>query len=139
MSTRRNIYYPKEGIHDIKFGESRDEIRNSIRMEFTEFKRNDFAENTSDFYKDIGMFVEYSNENKCDAIDFSNSSSFIYDDIDLFKSDFKSIKKRFDQISNSSEEEGELNVTYYDLGLSITGSSNNDDIQSILIFSDDYW
>ena len=40
---------------------------------------------------------------------------------------------------SAEEEEIEIGITYYDLGLGITKVYNNDKIETIIIFSKDYW
>lgn len=127
------------GEYEIHFGLSRMNVRASIDSKFLEMKRNDFADNTSDYYEQLGFFVEYSEADVCEALEFTNQVKLYYEGEDLFAFTFSSLKNRFNTLSQRMDEEGEISVTYYDLGFSISRSYKSDDIETVLVFSNSYW
>ena len=80
-----------EGIDVVKFDISRQAVRSSLNIEYNEILRNEFAENTSDYYSELGIFIEYSKDNRCQAIEFTDDCEVGYQDIELFSLDCISI------------------------------------------------
>ena len=134
-----NTFKPFKGINTISFNDERQKIREKINLEYKEIKRNEFAENTSDYYEQLGFFVGYSNENLCDAIEFTNESNLYYNGENLLSLTYSSLRNTYDKNSSNKEEEEEVGVTYYDLGFGLTKEFETDKIESIIIFSENYW
>ncbi|RUA32714.1 MAG: hypothetical protein DSY77_11515, partial [Bacteroidetes bacterium] len=115
MSTINN-FYPFRGIDKISFGERREDIRENICETYRSILRNEFAENTSDYYESLGFFVEYNSDNICNAIEFTNDSNLYFDGIDLLKKSYQEFVGQYDQISKNKDYESDIGVTFYDLG-----------------------
>lgn len=133
------LYKPFIGIQDVSFGMQREAIRNILKSEYKEFMRNDYSDNSSDYYEKLGFFVEYSDKNICEAIEFTNKSNLIYNEEDLFSIGYVNLRNKYDKLSSKIEEEDEIGVTYHDLGFGVTCKFGADKIESIIIFSDSYW
>ncbi len=134
-----NIIKPFKGVGDISFGTERSIIRKKICYNFKEIRRSEYAENTSDYFEENGVFIEYLKDNICEAIEFTRDSCLFYYDTELFSLTFSSIKKMFDKLSSNKEVEDEIGVTYFDLGIGIACEYGTDNIESIIVFSENYW
>lgn len=135
-------FEPFLGLGELTFGASREHIRNVLgQYEFREFKRNEFAENYSDYYHSIGLFMEYNERNELEAIEVSedSNSNIQYEDKDLRTLTYIELKKMFDMSSKDKEEEGDIGVVYHDLGVSINRINRDDEHAIILLFSRGYW
>lgn len=135
----KNTYKPLKGISDLSFGMTREEVRQSLNDKYTVIKRNEFAENTSDYYEERGFFVEYDENDICVGIEFTDSGNIHLDEVDLFTINFSELVNKYNKLSSNIEVEDEIGVTYHDLGFSATRKYDSDEIESILIFSKDYW
>lgn len=135
----KNDFKPFVGIDLISFGSDRNNIRDCLNQNYQEFLRNQFAENTSDFYKELGYFIEYNKENICNAIEFTNESNLYLNDDNLFDYDYDSLRRKFDHLSFDKEEEDGFGVTYYDLGFGVSKVYGQNKIETIIIFSKEYW
>ncbi|PCH74747.1 MAG: hypothetical protein COB98_09905 [Flavobacteriaceae bacterium] len=136
----KNIFIPFRGISaSIFFGDTREDIRKTLGRDFIEVKRNEFAVNSSDYYEIFGFFVEFSSDNLCEAIEFTDLGSLFYNSEDLIKIDYSILRNNFDKHSLNIEEEIGIGVTYHDLGFSVTKKKDKDNIETILIFSKTYW
>ncbi len=84
------------------------------------------------------MYIEYDKRDICEALEFSNGVKLLYNDKDLFSYSFNDLRKRFDILSKKIEVEVDgSNITYHDLGFSV--SAKDGIIESILVFSKNYW
>jgi len=135
----KNIFHPFQGTGTIPFGMSREQVRAAVNSQYKEFRRNQFAMNTSDYYQTPGFFVEYDPENKCEAIEFTSESNLYYEDTDLLRLSYSSLRDRFDKVSKEKEEEAGIGVTYHDLGFGVTEATEGDGVETVIIFSKDYW
>jgi hypothetical protein len=127
------------GTNKILFGDKRDIIRKKLDENCREIKRNEYAENTSDYFENLGFFVEYSKENICEAIEFTNQTSLYLDNQNLFLLKESAIRKKYDKISKKFEIEDEIGVTYYDVGFGFTVTFGTELLESIILFSKEYW
>lgn len=62
---------PHEGVGNIKFNMSRDEVRNRIGGTFRSFTRWQDTEPLSDYYHDIGVFCYYDADDRLEAMEFA--------------------------------------------------------------------
>ena len=130
---------PFQGSQEIRFGDRRADIRSRFGDNFQEFKRNPFAENTTDQNPEWGIFVEYNQDNKCEALEFSSDAAIFFKGLEIMKMNFDKLRKKFDPISEKMEEEADFSVTYYDLGFGMTRNFETDRVDSFILFSKDYW
>lgn len=136
----KNVYKPFSGTNLISFGERRNRIREKLcSYRFLEIKRNEFAESTSDYYEDISFFIEYSSDDICEAIEFTEGANLIIKGEEVFQMSYSALRQKYDMKSKSIEEEEEIGVTYHDLGFGITKKSDADSLETAIIFSKDYW
>jgi hypothetical protein len=64
------IAQPLNGVHNIKFGMDRKDVRKLFCNEAHEFKKSKFSKNTTD---DFGIFhVYYDKNDKCEAVEIFN-------------------------------------------------------------------
>lgn len=134
----KNVFEPFKGINEISFGMERNEIRKVLGQEYQTFRRNEFAENTSDYYSTLNLFVEYDEYDVCEAIEFTNESNLYFEGSDILKMDYKELINHYGSRSKEMEVEEDISVTFYDLGFGATKSENGK-IETIIIFSRTYW
>ncbi|MBL6445374.1 hypothetical protein JMN32_03590 [Fulvivirga sp. 29W222] len=132
-----NEFIPFKGTKKISFGMTRHEIRELLDSKYITFLRNEFAENTSDYYEEKGFFIEYNSEDICDAIEFVGGS-LIYEGKDLLTLKFEDLNMMFGTLSKKKEIEDDIGVTFYDLGFGATRSGDGS-LESLIIFSETYW
>lgn len=136
---KKNKVTPFIGMNNVKFGMKREEIRSLIQDDYKTILRNQYAENTSDYYPDHFYFIEYNKNDEFEAIEFTKGSNVYMDDLNIINFTFSDIKYLFDKKSINIEEENEISVTYHDLGLSITKDFDSDSVETVLCFSKYYW
>jgi hypothetical protein len=135
----KNTYKPFEGTNNVSFGDKRYEIRKKLNSNYKEFKRNQFSENTLDYFEELGFFILYSKEDICEAIEFTNNSNLYNNGENLFSLSYSELRNKYDNASSNIEEEDEVGITYHDLGFGANCECSTNKIESIIIFSKDYW
>lgn len=133
------IFDPFSGIGLAPFGTPREALRKSIGQDFRCFKRNEFSENTSDYYQDINLFVEYDRNDYCVAFELAAPNYLEYRKTNLFELSFLEIRKKFDIESEEFEIEDETGATYFDLGFGVFSNPDTNKVETIIIFSYNYW
>lgn len=106
----KNIFLPFKGTDSISFGMNRETTRGLINSKYICLKRNEFAENTSDYYENEGFFIEFNVNDICEAIEFTNSGCLIYKDINLLRLSYTDIRSIYDSKSKNIEEEDDISV-----------------------------
>lgn len=135
----KNKYTPFKGINKIHFGFSGITVREALGLGYTEIKRNAFAENSSDYYESLGFFIEYNIRDLCDAIEFTDSSNLYFDEQNLLSLNYLKLRNKYDNLSSEIEEEAEVGVTYHDLGFGLVRAFGSNKIESMIVFSKEYW
>ncbi len=135
----KNTLRPFEGVNNFSFGTERNDLRIAIQEDYVTIKRNEYAENTSDYYEELGFLIEYSKDNVCEAFEFTNTSNLYYNEQNLFELKFSVLKNKYGRLSSNIELEDEIGVTYHDLGFGVSCEYGTDVIESILVFSSNYW
>lgn len=130
---------PFKGIGKISFGMNRHECRLLLNSNFRTFKRNDFAKNTTDYFPDLNFFIEFDENDICQAIEFSSYNYLIYEGRNLFDFNFAELINYYNLFSQNNEIEEDESVTFFDLGFGASKAAENDNIESIIVFSDKYW
>lgn len=139
MSEKMNVFLPFEGIDNVRFGMDRLTVRKNINKPYKVFTRNEFASNTTDYFDDLGMFIEYDDNDLCEAIEFADSGSVFYGEMNLFDMGYRELRRHFDP-SSSNKEEDDAGVIYHDLGFGVSRSSDPDNaISTVILFSENYW
>jgi hypothetical protein len=134
----KNYYEPFNGIQKVKFGMLKNEINLNLGVPTRCFKRGN-SDFFTDFYNELGFLIEYNiNLNVC-AIEFPNYSNIYFHENNLFDYKFNELIDKFILISKDYKIIDNHGVTFFDLGIGVGNVYNSDSIESILIFSKDYW
>jgi hypothetical protein len=127
-----------KGIQNIHFGMSRTKIREIMGDAYQNFRRG-AAENTTDLYKDKGLFFEYDKDDLCNAIGFANYSNLFIESENILKYSYSELTNLYSKKSLKKDIEGDKSIIFLDLGFGISKIDNTDKIESVIVFSDDYW
>lgn len=73
---------PLIGVGKIKFGMTRDEVRNTLGLKFNEFKKSKYSKNTTD---DFGVcHVFYDEDDKCEAVEIFDDIGVTVNGLEIF-------------------------------------------------------
>ena len=139
IENNKNLFRPFKGMNNITFGLKREIVRKLIIGDFHTFLRNKFAENTTDYYRDLGLFINYNKDDECEAIEITSKGNLFFEKKNLFDYSVQDIREKFDSLSENMEEEAGNGVTYYDLGFGFSIDEEDHVIDWIIIFSQEYW
>jgi hypothetical protein len=134
----KNLFIPFKGIQDIYFGTHRNKIRKILGESYQNFRRGS-SENTTDFYKDRGLFFEFDQNDLCNAIEFANYSNLFIDSKNILEFSYSELVEIYSKKSVNKDIEEGKGITFLDLGFGVTKIDNADKIETIIIFSGDYW
>lgn len=135
----KNEFTAFKGVNEVLFGTSRVHVHEILGSNFTEVTRNQFAANSSDYYEYLGFFIEYNATDLCEAIEFIESSNLYFKDENLLSMSYSELRSKYDNLSSNIEEEEEVGVTYQVLGFGFNKVFGSNDIESIIVFSKEYW
>ncbi len=132
-------FKPFIGVGIILFGDEREVVRHKINSECTTYKENEFTENTTDYFPKTGVFIEYDINNRCNALIFNQGTSLNSEGTDLMKFKYSELRGIYDGRSSIKEVEEEIGITYLDLGFGVNKIFGKDEIQTLIVFSKNYW
>jgi hypothetical protein len=124
---------PYTGVGQIKFGDSRNTIR-QLFGGFTEFKKSKFSKNTTDDFRFCHVF--YDENNNVSAIEFFDDTELEYNDTNLFSMGFNELLQYVKKNSLSYTED-DAGMTINDLGISVY-APDKARIETILVFKKGY-
>lgn len=130
---------PFGGIGIISFGMNRQQCRSVLKSTFRTFKRNEFANNLTDYFPDLKLFIEFDKDDNCHGIELISYSHLVYKGKNLFDLSFFEIVKYYSLISTKLEIEDGVSVTFFDLGFGASKAFENDSLETITVFSKKYW
>lgn len=84
---------PNEYVGNIKFGQTRDEVRRLLTGFKKEFKKNKYSRNTTDDFGYCHVF--YDVENRVNAVEFFEQCNLVYQGENLFEITVDELKKLF--------------------------------------------
>ena len=134
----KNVFIPFKGLDNISFGMAREEVRAILNDQYKINLKNQFAENTEDYYHNLRLTTSYTKDDILDAIEFWKGSVLLYEGVNLMELKYIIFKKQFNEFSTNKEEDRN-GVTYYDLGFGAGKNLETGGIDSLVIFSKDYW
>lgn len=139
---KTNLFIPFKGIQtngvQILFGMTRYEIHHLIGKPNQEFKRG-LSKTITDYYKDEGLFVLYDINYYCEAIEFANDSNLIINSKNVLEFGFSALVEEYGKKSIHMDIEDGKGVTFLDLGFGVSKIDNTDKIETIIVFSSNYW
>ena len=131
-------FLPYIGTEKIKFGSTRDETRKTLGT-FKEFKKNKFSKNTTDDFSFCHVF--YDGENKVEAIEFFDSTEFLYEGKNLFSFQFDKLESFLGNNAITFQED-DSGLRSDAIGLSVFSPGKNKGekkIETILIYKKGYY
>ena len=127
-------FLPYIGAGQIKLDSTRDEIR-KILGAFKEFRKTKFSKNTTDDFSFCHIF--YNEQNKVEAIEFFDSTEFLFKDKNLFLLSLNNLKSFF-KTNSIDFIENDSGIRSDTIGLSIY-SPSKEKIETILIYKKNYY
>jgi hypothetical protein len=127
-------FLPYSGDGHIKLDLAREEAR-KILGTFKEFKKTKFSKNTTDDFSFCHVF--YSEQNKIDAVEFFDTTEFLFKSKNLFSLTFSELKT-FLKSNSLDFMEDDSGFKSDGIGLSVY-SPDKEKIESILIYKRGYY
>ena len=126
------IVNPCVGFNNIQLNEKREDVRRKL-VQFNEFKKNKFSQNTSD---DFGDFHVYYDENDTiEAIEFFEGNVYLNNEI-IFPS---SQIKLYNYLRKNDECTTLQDDSIFSEALCISAYAPGDEVESLLIFRTGYY
>ena len=127
-------FLPYKGAGQIKLDSAREETRKTLGT-FKEFRKTKFSKNTTDDFSFCHVF--YNEQNKVEAVEFFDSTEFLFKEKNLFLLSFNGLKSLLKSNSiNFQEDESGLRSDA--IGLSVF-SPDKEKIDTILIYKKGYY
>lgn len=134
---------PYKGIGDILFGGSRNEIRRILsNLTYEEFYKTPDSKNSTDYYTSIGIFIYYTANNLCEAIEFCDTATPLFEHKNLLYLNYKDLLGWLNTIDTEIEED-DYGFTSYQLGIGCYAPEKEENFdclpESIIIFRYGYY
>jgi len=127
-------FLPYIGIEQIKLDSAREEVRKSLG-EYKDFKKTKFSKNTTDDFSYCHVF--YNEQNKVEAVEFFDSTEFMFKGKNLFSFSFRELKL-FMEHNSIDFKEDDSGFGSDSIGLSVY-SPDKQRIETILIYKRGYY
>lgn len=133
---------PLEGVGEIKFGMSPDDVRKHIGNRFRSFKRSPLDSFPSDYFEHIGTFFYYDSNGRLEAIEFAPPAQPTIEGVNLLGLSFEAAKKLLSNLDDQIGEETD-SVIAYQKGVSIWAPLAKDNpaaaVESVVAFRPGYY
>jgi hypothetical protein len=123
-------FKPLVSVGIIKFGMSREEVRDLLGGEYTEFKKSKYSKNTTDDYGSFHVF--YTIENKVEAVEIFDGIEIVWNDEIIFPIAMNEIEDKISGIEKNGNE-------YTHIGMSVGISAGDAKAESILVGEKGYY
>ena len=127
-------FLPYNGAGQIKLDSAREETRKTLGT-FKEFRKTKFSKNTTDDFSFCHVF--YNEQNKVEAVEFFDSTEFLFKGKNLFLLSFTELTL-FLKSNTIDFQEDELGLRSDAIGLSVF-SPDKEKIETILIYKKGYY
>jgi hypothetical protein len=137
------IIQPYIGVGNVLFGSTRNEVQKALYpAQATPFNRSREEQNTSDFYKSIGVFVYYNDQEKCEAIEFGDKMELEFEAFKIFKHSYIETERFFAQYDSELDLD-DSGFSSYKLGIGIYAPKCREDenckIEGLIVFKEGYY
>lgn len=132
---------PHVGVGVINFDDSRDSVRKSLGTNYDIFTRTSTSINSTDHFRDLGVFVYYDEKDRVEAVEFTSPAIFCLDELNLFTKSCSKIIELISTIDSEVEKRNNMFISHR-LGLSgyMPDSFKSKKIpESLLAFRPDYY
>ena len=121
---------PCKDINGILFGTDREEVRNILGENYSEYRKTEFSDNTTDDYGDFQVF--YDENNKMEAIEIFEGIELHKDDKLIFPAVVEDVLEVF---SDGEYDEDEFTSVKYSIGAEV----EDGELVSILVGCEGYY
>lgn len=136
------IVNPGVGVSGIRFGSTRDQVRQSLGVPTRSFKRTAESSSPCDEYSGGGLFVYYTKDDIVEAVEFFEPARVQLKNLDLLGTPFGRLVKALSAADPSLSVETD-GLTSNALGIALYAPSAADDIsarpESALVFAKGYF
>lgn len=132
---------PFEGIGDIRFGMTREEVRQTIGLEFKSFSRSPQSV-PCDYFSTIGTFCYYDSSGLLEAVELAPPAQPDLDGYMMLELDFSEARRLLSERDPGLEAESDSLIAHQ-IGISVYAPLAKDDpaapIESALVFRRGYY
>jgi hypothetical protein len=133
--------FPYVGVTSLKFGMTREEVRQQLKSQVNTFVRHKGSE-PEDHFDDIGVFVYYNKKQKCCAIEMFPPAFPVFHELNLLDEHFTDLRKYFTNIDPDTKVDEDGLTTYKcGIGLYVPNLKDGEDqlAESIIVFEKGYY
>ncbi|MFC5529503.1 hypothetical protein [Cohnella yongneupensis] len=129
-----------KGVGQIRFGMTRNEVRNVIESDVQEFKKTPTSESLTDAFDFCHVY--YKQDDTCEAIELFEPSIPIFQNEKLIGAQFKEVKKLF-LLLDKDVEIDETGLTSYECGIALfvpsLSRSGKEKVEGVFVFRQGYY
>jgi hypothetical protein len=125
-----------EGAGDLRFGMTRQEIRETIGRPFETFFKSSTSEMETDSFDNDSIHVFYKRPGLCEAIEFYPPANVSLHGRPLLGRPYDEIAGYLREIDPSAEED-DVSITSYQHGVGVYGPST--EVESVIAFEREYY
>jgi len=132
---------PHEGVGDIRFGHSPEEVHNVLKTPHRSFKRTPASSYPSDYFENLQLFVYYG-VSGAEAIELASPAAALFQNVDLLRLSFAELTTLLSKVDTSLVIEGD-GCTSKHLGIGAYAPQALSDPEakpeSVIIFAKGYY
>jgi hypothetical protein len=133
---------PLQGVDELKFGNSVDDVRSRLGSEFKSFKRSQDMAIPCDCFKKLGVIIYYKSTGELEALEFTPVANPIFDGVELLKIPFAEARALLRARDPALEEDAEGAVSHA-VGIGLYAPAAEADptapCESVIVFSEGYY
>ncbi|WP_160143887.1 hypothetical protein [Chryseolinea soli] len=133
---------PYKAFGKILLGMSKEEVRSLIRSPVTEFYRNEFSITPTDSFEELGLFVSYDEQLKCEAFEIRTPSEPIFQGVNLLAGTYESLRNWISEMDKEIVEDN-TGLTSFKFGFGLYAPDKNEDplqnCEGVIVFREGYY
>lgn len=136
------IIQPYIGIGAIRFGMTRQQVRQVINQPVESFLRHSTDELPTDYFENLGLYVEYKNEGICQAVEMAKPANPIWRGQAFLNLSFAEVKAWFETIDPRLEID-DTGLISYQFGIGIYAPDCEEmpekTVEGLIVFEQGYY
>lgn len=133
---------PKTSAGPVVLGQNREQVRIAAKSPVSPFRKTPDSTGLTDAFDELGFHVFYDPNDRCVAVELWEESDPVFDDVHFFSMSPKEAALWLSQLDSDMSSDS-VSATSNKLGISLYSeagiNSDNAILDSVLVFSDDYF
>jgi len=133
---------PYESVGPIRFGMTREDVRKTLALPYTSFRKSQESKTTSDAFDDEGIYVYYRESETVEAVEMALPAHPILKGVELLGRPYRDVSAFIESLDpGTTKDDSGLTSFKLGAGLYAPGAAKEpiEPVESVIVFDKDYY